>query len=194
MVTTLRLKVKPTKPITAITLTVVISTPTPVQVFQEQPFCSSMLHIIACMILALAGSLELFLFDRALLGLHHLKQALIIVIRLLNPSHESTLPNHDLYDEDPGSCGDPNSLLLLSLTSFTIFPLYTWTTQLILVTSWYAIRTECRLRPSFPPPAMHLKTLEVIHLQVIVSNSGRVGVFYCHQAFFQTLLQENSYK
>ena len=110
------------------------------------------------MILALAGSLELFFFDRALLGFHRLKQALIIAIRLLNPSHESTLPNHDLYDEDPGSCGDPNSLLLLSLTSFTIFPLYTWTTQLILATSWYAIRTECRLRPSFPPPAMHFKT------------------------------------
>ena len=108
--TTLRLKVKPTKPIIATAVTVVKAVPTPVQVFQEQSFWLPILCIIACMMLALAGTV---------LSFQHYRQGASWSSSSaassddrdssLEPySRESTPPNDDWSDEDFGSGGDPN--------------------------------------------------------------------------------------
>ena len=108
--TTLRLKVKPTKPIIATAVTVVKAIPTPVQVFQEQSFWLPILCIIACMMLALAGTV---------LSYQHYREGASWSSpspassdnrdSSLEPySRESTPPNDDSSDEDSGSGGHPN--------------------------------------------------------------------------------------
>jgi hypothetical protein len=57
---TLHLKVKPTKATIATAVTVIKAVPTPVQIFQEQSSFSPILGIIACMILALVGTVLTF--------------------------------------------------------------------------------------------------------------------------------------
>jgi hypothetical protein len=57
---TLQLKVKPTKATIATAVTVIKAVPTPVQILQEQSSFSPILGIIACMILALVGTVLTF--------------------------------------------------------------------------------------------------------------------------------------
>ena len=106
---TLHLKVKPIMPTIATAVTVVKSVPTPVQISQEQSSFSPTLGIIACMILALVGTV---------LSYQHYRQGASWSSpsapdsgnsdSSLEPySRESTPPNEDSSDESSGSGGHP---------------------------------------------------------------------------------------
>ena len=116
--TTLRLKIKPTKPIIATAVTVVKAVPTPVQICQEQSFWLPIFCIIACMTLALAGMV---------LSYQHYRQGASWSSpsaassdnseSSLEPySREPTPPNGDSYDEDSGSGGHTPPLPVFDLS------------------------------------------------------------------------------
>jgi hypothetical protein len=120
--TTLHLKVKPIKPTIATAVTVVKAVPTPVQIFQEQSFLSPIFCIIACMILALVGTV---------LSYQHYRQGASWSSpsaassdnsdSSLEPySRDSTPPNDDSSDEDSGSGGHPPPVPVFDL--FYDFP------------------------------------------------------------------------
>ena len=123
VVSTLHLKVKPTKPTIATAVTVVKALPTPVQNFQEQSSSLAILGIFACMILALVGTV---------LVLQHHRQSASWSSpsstssdnndSSLEPySRDSTPPNDDSFDESSGSGGQPPPVLVFDL--FHDFPI-----------------------------------------------------------------------
>jgi hypothetical protein len=122
LLSTALFKVKPTKPIIATTVTVVKAIPTPVQIFQEQSPFLLMLFIIACIILALVGTV---------LASQHYRQGASWSSpsaassdnrdSSLEPySRDSTPPNDDSSDESSGSGSRPPPVLVFDL--FHDFP------------------------------------------------------------------------
>ena len=118
---TLRL-VKPTKPIFATTVTVVKVVPTPVQIFQEQSSLLPILCIIACMILALAGTVLSYQQYRQ--GASWSSPSAASSDNSdssLEPfSREATPPNDDSSDEESSSGGHPPPVPVFDL--FYDFP------------------------------------------------------------------------
>ena len=121
---TLHLKVKPTKPTIATAVTVVKAVPSPVQIFQEQSSFLLILGIIACMVLALAGTVLAFQHHRQ--GASWSSQPLASSDNSdsssLEPySRNSTPPNDYWSDESSGSGGQPPPVLVLDV--FHDFPI-----------------------------------------------------------------------
>ena len=119
---TLHLKVKPTKATIATAVSVVKFVPTPVENFQEESSFSPILGIIACMILALVGTV---------LAFQHYRQSASWSSSSaassdngdssLEPySRDSTPPNDDSFDESSGSGGHSPPVPIFDL--FNDFP------------------------------------------------------------------------
>ena len=121
---TLHLKVKPTKATIATAVTVVKVVPTPVQIFQEKSSIVPMLGIFACMILALVGTV--FAFQHYRQGASWSSPSAASSDNSgssLEPySRASTPPNDDSSDdESSGADGHPPPVPVLDL--FYDFPI-----------------------------------------------------------------------
>jgi hypothetical protein len=104
---TLHLKVKPTKATIATAVTVIKAVPTPVQILQEQSSFSPILGIIVCMILALVGTVLTFQHYR--LGTSWSSPSASSSDNSdssLEPySHDSAPPSDDSSDDDSSGSG-----------------------------------------------------------------------------------------
>ena len=114
---TVYLKVKPTKATISTTVTVVKAVPTPVQIFQDQFSVSPILGIIACIILALVGTVLAFQNYRQGASWSSPSPASSSNSdSSLEPySRGSTPPNDDSSDEDFGSGGQPPPVLVFDV-------------------------------------------------------------------------------
>ena len=120
---TLHLKVKPTKATITTAVSIVKAVPTPVQLFQEQCSFSPILGIVACMILALVGTVLAFQHYRQGASWSSASAASSDNSdSSLEPySRDSTPPNDDSSDESSGSGGHPPPAPIFDL--FYDFPI-----------------------------------------------------------------------
>ena len=119
---TIHLKVKPTKAIIATAVTVVKVVPTPVQIFQKESLFSPIFGIIACMILALVGTILAFQHYRQGASWSSSSAAGSASDSSLEPySRDLTPPNDDSSDELSGSGGYSPPVPIFDL--FNDFPI-----------------------------------------------------------------------